>query len=205
MSDHDLTPTHSNLLALQDERLGLQEGYRFLDEKRLVLAAECLAELHRYQIALATFTRDYDLAVAALREAVARHGVEGLEVYPAGPAAAGRIELEARSVLGVILYDPSCRLAEQETPPPTPFASPEALQCRERFRDLIPRAARLAALTGNLERLREDYARTARRARALEDVLLPEIDASLREVEAALEESEREEAIRARSRGRGEI
>jgi V/A-type H+/Na+-transporting ATPase subunit D len=63
---------------------------------------------------------------------------------------------------------------------------------------LIPRAARLAAMVGNLQRLRADYARTARRARALEDVLLPEIDETLRAVESALEELEREEVVRAR-------
>ena len=46
--------------------------------------------------------------------------------------------------------------------------------------------------------LRLEYRRTARRTRALEDVLLPEIDETLRVIAASLEESEREEAIRVR-------
>jgi V/A-type H+-transporting ATPase subunit D len=53
-------------------------------------------------------------------------------------------------------------------------------------------------MVGNLQRLRADYARTERRARALEDVLLPEIDETLRGVESALDELEREEVVRAR-------
>ena len=77
-------------------------------------------------------------------------------------------------------------------------ASPEAELCRNAFSDLIPRAARLAVLSGNLERLRLEYTRTARRARALEDVLLPEIDDTLKDIDVALEELEREEAIRVR-------
>lgn len=44
-----------------------------------------------------------------------------------------------------------------------------------------------------LSRLRQGYARTARRARAQEEVLLPEIDGTQQEVDAALEEPEREQ------------
>ena len=57
---------------------------------------------------------------------------------------------------------------------------------------------RLADLVANLERLRAEYARTARRARAMEDVLLPEIDGTLSAIDTALEELEREEAVRVR-------
>jgi V/A-type H+/Na+-transporting ATPase subunit D len=202
MTERDLTPTHSAFLALKEERTGMQEGYHFLDEKRLILAAECLAELARYESALADFMRDYDAATEALREAVARHGLEGLGVYPPSPPLNGQLDLQARSVLGVILYDLHCRVAQTEPPPVTAFTSPEAEHCRNLFRDLIPRAAHLAALAGNLERLREDYARAARRARVLEDVLLPELDATLHSIEGALEELEREESVRARRIGR---
>jgi virulence factor Mce-like protein len=55
-----------------------------------------------------------------------------------------------------------------------------------------------ADLVANLERLRAEYARTARRARAMEDVLLPEIDNTLSAIDTALEELEREEAVRVR-------
>jgi V/A-type H+-transporting ATPase subunit D len=110
--------------------------------------------------------------------------------------------LKPRSVLGVTIYDLSCQMAEsEELPPSTALESPEAEHCRDLFRALIPKAAHLAALAGNLERLREDYARTARRARALEDVLLPELDENLSAVAGALEELEREEAVRARRLG----
>jgi vacuolar-type H+-ATPase subunit D/Vma8 len=43
--------------------------------------------------------------------------------------------------------------------------------------------------------LREEYQRTATRARALEDVLLPEIDQALASVDTPLEELDKEEAI----------
>jgi V/A-type H+-transporting ATPase subunit D len=56
----------------------------------------------------------------------------------------------------------------------------------------------LAARSGNLERLYREYRRTARRARALQDVLLPEVEGMVREFEARLEELEQDEASWAR-------
>ncbi len=200
MALRDITPTQSAFLELKEERTGLREGYRFLDEKRLILAAEILKELADYQSALATFDRDYAAAARALQAAVVRHGVEGLGLYPPALPDDGNLALHQRSVLGVTVYDLSWDRQEAGQSPDTAVESPEARHCRELFRALIPQTARLAVYAGNLERLREDYARTARRARALEDVLLPEIEETLSAVDAALEELEREESVRARQR-----
>lgn len=199
MTERDFTPTMSLFLELKEERQGMQEGYRFLDEKRLILAAEILQELSRYESESAAFNADYATAAAALSEAVGRHGVEGLSVYPPSPPMEAEMDLRSRSVLGVTVHELQCQIAAQTTTSDTAMFSPEAVRCTDAFRALIPRAAQLAVLAGNLERLREDYARTARRARAMEDVLLPEIDEALSAIDGALEELEREEAVRARS------
>jgi V/A-type H+-transporting ATPase subunit D len=59
----------------------------------------------------------------------------------------------------------------------------------------VERAAPLAAAAGNLERLSLEYRRAVRRARALSDVLLPELDRDIYEIETRLEELEQEDAI----------
>ncbi|MBF0418470.1 MAG: hypothetical protein HQL86_09515, partial [Magnetococcales bacterium] len=56
-------------------------------------------------------------------------------------------------------------------------------------------------LSGNLQRLLTEYRRTERRARALEDVILPELDEAIHEMEIRLEELDQEEAIRVRLGG----
>ncbi|EXJ14135.1 V-type ATP synthase subunit D [Imhoffiella purpurea] len=198
MTDETLVPTQSARLELAEERTGLREGYRFLDEKRLILAAEMLAEIRRYETARRAFDADYAHACDLLKTAIVRQGLDGLEVYPAMPALEGVLDVRRRSVLGVSLEDVEVELGERAEPPPGVEASPEADACRAAFAVLVPKAAQLAAMAANLERLRADYARTARRARALEDVLLPEVDQRLAHIEAALEELEREESVRAR-------
>ena len=62
-----------------------------------------------------------------------------------------------------------------------------------------PPRSPLAASSGNLERLSLEYRRSVRRARALQDVLLPELDRSIADIESRLEELEQEDAIWMRS------
>ena len=203
MSDREIAPTRSAFLELKEEREGMREGYGFLDEKRLILAAEILAELTRYEQERAAFDMDYAKAAGALRAALARHGLGGLTLYPADPAVTGEIRVRTRSVLGVEVQRLDGDVGGRKTNASAVNPSPEAEYCREVFRGLVPRVARLAAMAGNLERLRSEYSRTSRRARALEDVLLPEIDDHLKAIDIALEELEREEAVRVRQVNRG--
>ena len=202
MSEREVIPTRSAFLELKEERVGMQEGYRFLDEKRLILAAEILQTLNVYTRELVAFRADYAAAGQALRAAVGRHGIEGLSIYPPAAAPKGEVQVQERSVLGVRVQEtrwPTAHRLDLAAPPPqAPDQSPEGDACRAAFLALIPRCAHLADLAANLERLRAEYARTARRARAMEDVLLPEIDATLAAIDTALEELEREEAVRVR-------
>lgn len=195
--ERSVVPTQSALLELKEERAGLKEGYRFLDEKRLILAAEIVAEIARYEHEKAALDADYAKARTALEATVVRHGLEGLALYPALEARAS-LELSERRVIGVALQEVALRREPSGAVGSSVARSPEADACRAAFDALMPRAARLAAMTANLERLRVEYVRTARRARALEDVLLPEVQESLARVETALEELEREESVRAR-------
>jgi len=202
MSERDTTPTQSLFLELKEERVGMQDGYRFLDEKRLILAAEILTALELYTKELAAFHADYAVAGQALRAAVGRHGLEGLSLYPPAAEPEGEVTRTERSVLGVRVQEthwpPQPKPDLAPAPPQALDQSPEGDACRAAFLPLPERCARLADLAANLERLRAEYARTARRARAMEDVLLPEIDATLSAIDTALEELEREEAVRVR-------
>lgn len=208
MSDHEIIPTHSAYLELKAERVGMQEGYRFLDEKRLILASRILAQLKDYEDTMLLWERAQAEALTALRAALGRHGVEELSVYPVPEAVDCPPAESSSSVLGVRVVELPPLIRDDQTEGRSSDAltsalrSPEAEACRARFELLPPLAARLAILNGNLERLRSEYVRTARRARALEDVLLPEIDDSLRAIDTALEELEREEAMRMRSLAR---
>lgn len=193
--------TRSAALALRDERRLMRQGYEFLDEKRMLLASEMLRGLSQHEDLSAQLVQTMGAAQAALRRAIQRHGIEGLQAYPppATPADAPRT---ARSLfLGVPLLTAGFE-APTRAEPPAVDASPEAQACRQRFVALLALLAPLAALSNNLERLALEYRRTERRARALENVLLPEIDHALAAIEDQLELADQEEALRIRMAGR---
>ena len=176
-----IAPTRSAAIALRDERRTMREGYAFLDEKCLLLAGTMLRGMRRFEALRAALADLQRAAEQALRAAAARHGLHGLQCYPALDGSLQAVRTTRRSLLGVALLE--ARL-EPGTGRPEPAVnpSPEADACRAAFAGLLPRLAEMAALAGNLERLYREYRRTVRRVRALQDVLLPETEAALNEV-----------------------
>lgn len=196
----ELTPTRSVALELKDERRAMRDGYVFLDEKCLLLAGEILRELERHEAMQRAFLAAYASGLAALQAAVARHGLHGLQVYPAAELEGAQVQRMPRALMGVRLQDAAWE--GQASPAPPAFdASSEAEACRRAFAAVLEHAPPLAAVEGNLERLAIEYRRSVRRARALQDVLLPELDRDVNEIENRLEELEQEDAIWMRRRG----
>jgi V/A-type H+-transporting ATPase subunit D len=190
----DAAPSRSAILELRDERRTMAEGHAFLDEKCLLLAGEIVRELR-----LHAAERDRVLALAAkaaaaLQGALARHGLEELALHPAHDLSAGSLEREWRAVMGVKLMHASLPAAAAPLPRPA-WSSPEAVACAGAFAQLVAAAAALGAVAGNLERLSEEYRRSIRRARALNDVLMPELDRTVATLETQLEDLDREDAI----------
>jgi len=72
----------------------------------------------------------------------------------------------------------------------------------DRLLELLARLGELAGVSTTLARLLAEYRRTVRRVRALQDVLLPELDADIADIETRLEDLEREDALTARGFGR---
>jgi V/A-type H+-transporting ATPase subunit D len=195
----DITPTRSVVIALKDERRTMREGYAFLDEKCLLLAGAMLQEVRRFERLRAELAELQRAARLALGAAAARHGLQGVQCYPPADASSLHVRAHRKSLLGVALLEARLEgVAHKAEPAANP--SPEAEAARAAFARLLPKLVEMAAMIGNLERLYQEYRRTVRRVRALQDVLLPEIDATLYEVETRLEELEQDEGLWVRLR-----
>ena len=182
----------------------MKEGYELLDEKRILLASEIqrqlaqLLALRRQCAGLADELRSRTLAAAG------RHGIDELSVYPPLTLAADRLEFRRRRLFGLELltarFEPSAQPPGGAQPVnPTP----EARACAAAHLQWLARAVELAACCVNLRRLVRDYVRTERRARAIDHVLMPEIEFALRIIEDQLEGMDQEEVARMRRRSDG--
>lgn len=195
------SPTRSAFLELSGERDLVREGYEFLDEKRMIIAAEMLRQLNSYKELAERYRQLDEKASAALALAAGRHGLEDLSIYPTSRLQEWHQPLNAHRFLGVDLLSPEAPSSTQVPAPDPVIPSIEAVNCRHAFVALLEIASLLAARFTNLRRLIAEYVRTERRARALENVLLPEIEADLRFMEDQLEAVDQEEALRVRFAG----
>jgi V/A-type H+-transporting ATPase subunit D len=126
------------------------------------------------------------------RAAVARHGQHGLRVAPAAHSTQ-TVQTQRHALLGVPML--AATLAgPAPVAPPAVNPSPEAKVCRRAYAALLPKLTELAAVSRNLARLYAEYRKTVRRVRALQDLLLPEVEQQLAAVETGLEELEQDEA-----------
>jgi V/A-type H+-transporting ATPase subunit D len=186
------------LLALRRERRVIEEGHRFLDERRVALAHELLRRARLYQEDHAAFLARHERARAALADAVGRHGLEGLQAYPPAVTGAAAVEREERPFLGLRLVGAARLALEASEAAGAPLPTSEATACARAFREVAGHAAQLAGQVASLLRLMAEYRRTERRVRALENIVLPEARQDERRFESALEELDQEEVLRSR-------
>jgi V/A-type H+-transporting ATPase subunit D len=192
-------PTQAAVLELRSEQEVVREAYVFLDEKRLLLASELLRQLRLYQQLSSELDAFHESARDAMQAAVMHHGLNGLQVYPAKSFEDAEFRQDTRNFMGVELIETELIMenaADRVTLPSNPSAKAE--NCSRLFCDILMKSAVLAGISGNLYRLLAEYRITERRSRALENIILPEIELSLREMSTHLEELDLEDAIRVR-------
>ena len=193
----EASASRAALLALRRDRRVIEEGHRFLDERRVALAHELLRRARAYAGHRAALLRGHEALRGALGNAVGRHGLEGLQVYP--PAAL-RASVRRRDAefLGLRLVDAVDAGLDGAAPADAEWRTTEATRCAQAARALAQDAVALAGEVASLLRLVGEYRRTERRVRALENIVLPEARADERRLEGALEELDQEEVMRAR-------
>jgi V/A-type H+/Na+-transporting ATPase subunit D len=188
-------------LELKDEQRLVKEGYELLDEKRIRLVAEIRAQLGRLRRWQAEVRKAQQAAQDALVAALNRHGLDELSGYPTLSADEGELKFARARLFGLELLEAqwhpdAARLTERPVNP-----SPEARVCARDYHASLEPLLMTAVCSLNLRRLLREYVRTERRARAIENVLLPEIEWSLKFIDEQLEILDQEEIARVR-RGR---
>lgn len=193
----DKPATRATLLELREDRRVVDEGYKFLDEKRIALAQELLRQLVVFKQQQLQLAEQEYATGGALAGAIERHGLEGLQVQPVAAEVVTQLNLQVSPFLGVTLIrEADVQTATSADSGRTP--SREGERCTREHHELVECGVAMAATTANLLRLATEYQRTERRVRALENIIQPELQRDERRVQDVLDEQEQEELIRAR-------
>jgi len=191
----NLPATKGNLLALRKSRALAQNGYDLLDRKQTILMREMMRMAGAADALRGKIEKTFLTAYEALADA---NIAGGLAENIAGimPVEQG-LNLTFRSVMGVEL--PTLSLAAQ--PPKAPQYSlrgtTKALDIAVlRFNEVKKMCAELAEIENTVYRLSLDIKKTRKRARALQNIVLPRFAAQISAIVAALEEKDREDFAR---------
>jgi len=191
--------TRMGLLEVRGRRAIAGKGARLLRAKREVLAGE----IWRMMRDVLDGRTRLDLA---LREGMRALGLaKALDGEPSlvsvAPAAARDIPLRiaVRRVWGVptpsVQAPPLVRAADGRGTSPTSWG-PSGVEAARRHEEALEVLLTIASRELHLARLGEEIQETSRRINALEQLLLPALAADAARIEAALDERDREDAVR---------
>lgn len=191
--------TRAELLT-RKKQIGLaRQGRELLKEKRNALLKELMRTAEQAVRSSDELEQSAGEAIGALALAEALDGPEA--VQSAAFASRGQILLEAAitNVMGVIIP-----IIEQKSVGRSPLdrgyslasVSSRIEATAEAFENLLDLLIELANNELRLRRLAEEIGRTTRRVNALENVLIPRLEARRNYIQMVLEEREREDLFR---------
>ena len=190
----NLLPTKGNLIAAKRSRMLAQTGYELMDRKRNILIRELMGMMDTAKELQGQIDAVFTEAYTALQAANIRLGIcdriaEAVDVDDS-------LTLRYRSVMGVELP----RIPGQSPPPRPEYGMSDTCseldECYLKFYRVKELTRRLAEVETSIYRLADAIKKTQKRANALQNIVIPGLDGTIRFITDALEEKEREEFAR---------
>jgi len=193
-----IRPTRMELLALKQRRELAKRGYELLREKRDALVREFFAVLSEAKKLRAEMEEEVAGAFSTLIEAKLVVGGMKLEELALGAKSRLDFDVMTRNIMGVTV--PIFRVTPLEGEPRLHYSltSGSALvdEAAHRVSKALEKIVQLAEVEATVKRLASEIEKTKRRVNALNYVILPRIDNTIRYIELMLEEREREDLFR---------
>ena len=193
-----IRPTRMELLALKERRELAARGYELLREKQDALVREfftILSEAKKHREEMETTINE---AFASLMEAKLVEGGTKLEELALGAKSFLDFDVETRNLMGVSV--PIFRITHQADQPRIHYSlagtSAAVDKAAQKVRMALDKVVRLAEVEATVKRLAGEIEKTKRRVNALNYVVLPRINNTIRYIELMLEEQEREDLFR---------
>lgn len=192
MARYKVIPTKTNLARLKRDMNFAREGYELLEQKRQILVVELMGLIDRTADAQEEVEKNLTEAYHALQQAVLGMGRRSVTDLAAGIHIDSDITIDFRRIMGVNIprvevevhdYAPYFSLSN------TSFWIDETLI---HFKQVLQEIGKLAEMRISLMRLAREVQKTMRRVNALDKIALPDFRESIKYIEGALEESERE-------------
>lgn len=194
----DEAPSKTQLLARRAEKDLVSEGKSVLEDRRDLLAHMLVEQMQQTEQLVADIGVELQQAGRLLRHSVLRHGVRGLSRFTDENTQPAAMQWTLENRLGVpfLHHDHEALDFEAHELPESWVMSLELTAMLLALRKLLPSLLKLAATENNLLRLVDVFRRTQRRVNALEHIVLPELNQTIKGMEDRMDEMERDDLVR---------
>jgi len=184
------------LLALKNRMKLAERGHNLLREKRDSLIMEFFNTIAEIKDAREKVDNSLTDAFSALTQAKMIMGPARVIEFAYASKFEADLKISTRSMMGVRVPVLSVEQRSSELPYSLSDSSTKFDVMGEKFKEALKAIVRLAEIESTVKRLALEIERTKRRVSALETVVIPRLDATVRFVKLALEEREREDFVR---------
>lgn len=194
--DINIAPTKSNLMSAKNSLEFSKKGFQLLDQKRNVLLRELMSFLKRAKNIQSRINSTFTEAYEALKIANLTMGIAGVEDIASSIPESCDFQILFKSVMGVEV--PTVKYEECELIPAfslyrTNTAMDVAFRKFYEVRNLV---MELSEVENSVYKLAVEIKKTQKRANALENIQIPKYLATVKYIQEALEEKDREDFFR---------
>ena len=188
--------TRMELLRLKNRMRLAERGHNLLKEKRDSLIMEFFNAIAEIKEARQSVESALAEAFSSLTQAKMIMGPARVIEFAYASKFEVDLNISTRSMMGVRVPVLSIEQHSSELPYSLSDSSTKFDVMGEKFKEALKAIVRLAEIESTVKRLALEIERTKRRVSALETVVIPRLDATVRFVKLALEEREREDFVR---------
>lgn len=192
----NVPPVRSRLIQLRRDLEAAKNGRGLLDRKREAIVRALAERVPRRDEQYRAAAAELVHARAALHDAQVQLGRASVDAAALAQPLLDAVRVRDAAIVGVRV--PRADVARDAYRPRYgPASGSDALdRAGAAFTAAVPTLVALASDETAVRRLRDALARTARRLNAIDQLVVPEIARQISTVAAALEEEERDEAVR---------
>ena len=189
-------PTKGNLMLAKNSLALAHQGYDLMDKKRNILLQELMSLIDEAKEIQEKIDTTFTKAYACLQRANIEHGISKVQELAYTVPIEESIRIQTRSIMGTeiphVKYD-----AKQNDLTYSFSTTHESIDiAREAFREVKDLTIKLSMVENAAYRLATNIKKTQKRANALQNIVIPGFDETIRFITDALEEKEREEFAR---------
>lgn len=194
--DTSLLPTKNNLMRLKSKLKLSMQGQELLERKKTILEVEKEKYIKENKKQREKLNKLFEEGLTDLKNASVDIGIEELVDISETVQTNEKIDIKYKTIMGVEIPSIICKEDEKKLNYSLYNTTISVDKTIERFNSIKSNIIKLAELDNTIIRLNRAIEKVNKRSNALKNIIIPEDEKNVKQIENIIEEREREEFSR---------